>query len=136
MRCRIRWLAVVAGAWLACHSTWAAPHTIVFFGDSLTAGFGLDPAQAYPALIQARVREAGLDYEVVNAGISGDTTSGGVARLDWVLRRPVDVFVLALGANDGLRGISPAETRRNLETILARVHARYPQAKLMVAGMQ
>ena len=126
----------MAGAWLACHSAWAAPRTIVFFGDSLTAGFGLDPAQAYPALIQARVREAGLDYEVVNAGISGDTTSGGVARLDWVLRRPVDVFVLALGANDGLRGISPAETRRNLETILARVHARYPQAKLMVAGMQ
>src|SRR5215475_5723013 len=107
----------------------AAPKTIVFFGDSLTAGFGLDPAQAYPALIQTKLREAGLEYEVVNAGISGDTTSGGVARLDWVLRRPVDVFVVALGANDGLRGISPAETRQNLATILARVRSRYPKAK-------
>ena len=117
-------------------SVQAASRTVVFFGDSLTAGYGLDPAQAYPALIQAKLRAAALDYEVVNAGISGDTTSGGVARLDWVLRRPVDVFVLALGGNDGLRGVSLAETRKNLAAILARVRAKYPQAKLVVAGMQ
>ncbi len=117
-------------------SVLAAPRTVVFFGDSLTAGYGLDPAQAYPALIQAKLRAAALDYDVVNAGISGDTTSGGVARLDWVLRRPVDVFVLALGGNDGLRGVSLAETRKNLGAILARVRAKYPQAKLVVAGMQ
>ena len=114
----------------------AAPRTIVFFGDSLTAGYGLDPTQAYPALIQARLRAAGLDDHVVNAGISGDTTSGGLARIDWALRRPVDVFVLALGGNDGLRGVSLGETRRNLGAILARVRLKNPQAKLVVAGMQ
>jgi len=114
----------------------AAPRTIVFFGDSLTAGYGLDPTQAYPALIQARLRAAGLDDEVINAGISGDTTSGGLARVDWALRRPVDVFVLALGGNDGLRGVSLAETRRNLAAILARVRLKNPLVKLVVAGMQ
>src|SRR5215468_1724635 len=136
MRWRLGILTAIftALAWSAPAT--AAPRTIVFFGDSLTAGFGLDPAQAYPALIQNKLRAASLDYEVVNAGISGDTTSGGVARLDWALRRPVDVFVVALGANDGLRGISTAETRQNLATILARVHAKYPRAKLVVAGMQ
>lgn len=136
MRWRIWLLAFALGILADVRPAEAAPRTVVFFGDSLTAGFGLDPAQAYPALIQAKVRAAGLDYEVVNAGISGDTTSGGVARLDWVLRRPVDVFVLALGANDGLRGIPLPETRKNLAAILARVHAKYPQAKLVVAGMQ
>jgi acyl-CoA thioesterase I len=128
-------MLVVALAWPGSQAG-AAPRTMVFFGDSLTAGYGLDPAQAYPALIQVKLRAAGLDYDVVNAGISGDTTSGGIARLDWVLRRPVDVFVLALGGNDGLRGVSLTETRKNLAAILARVHARYPQAKLVVAGMQ
>ena len=113
-----------------------APRTMLFFGDSLTAGYGLDPAQAYPALIQAKLRAASLDYEVVNAGISGDTTSGGVARVDWALRRPIDVFVLALGGNDGLRGIPLAETRRNLAAILARIRAKNPRAKLIVAGLQ
>src|SRR5471032_310888 len=128
-------LLAVALAWPGSPAG-AAPRTMVFFGDSLTAGYGLDPAQAYPALIQLKLRAAALDYDVVNAGISGDTTSGGIARLDWVLRRPVDVFVLALGGNDGLRGVSLTETRKNLAAILARVHARYPQAKLVVAGMQ
>ena len=110
---------------------------IVFLGDSLTAGFGLEPGEAYPALVAQKVRAAGLAYEVVNAGVSGDTTSGGLARVDWVLRRPsVAVFVLALGANDGLRGVPHAETRRNLEAILARVRERHPACKLVVAGMQ
>src|SRR5450432_2008667 len=131
------WMAILAAV-LAGPGvrTGAAPRTIVFFGDSLTAGYGLDPTQAYPALIQARLRAAGLDDEVINAGISGDTTSGGLARVDWALRRPVDVFVLALGGNDGLRGVSLAETRRNLAAILARVRLKNPLVKLVVAGMQ
>lgn len=109
---------------------------MVIFGDSLTAGYGVNPAQAYPALLQAKIGAAALDYEVINAGISGDTTSGGLARIDWALRRSVDVFVLALGGNDGLRGVSLAETRRNLEAILARVRLKNPEVKLVVAGMQ
>ncbi len=116
----------------------AAPRTIVFFGDSLTAGYGLaDPGtQAYPALLQDKIESAGLGWRVVNAGLSGETSAGGLRRVDWVLRQPMDVFVLALGANDGLRGISPEVTRSNLEQILARVRAKNPQAKLVLAGMQ
>jgi acyl-CoA thioesterase-1 len=112
--------------------------TIVFFGDSLTAGYGLvNPmGDSYPALIQKKIDAAKLDYRVINAGLSGETTAGGVRRIDWILRQPADIFVLALGANDGLRGISPAVSKSNLQTILDRVHAKYPDAKLVVAGMQ
>jgi acyl-CoA thioesterase-1 len=112
--------------------------TIVFFGDSLTAGYGLtNPlGDSYPALIQKKLDAAKLGYRVINAGLSGETTAAGVRRIDWTLRQPADVFVLALGANDGLRGIDPAVSRQNLEAILTRVHAKYPQAKLVVAGMQ
>lgn len=116
----------------------ANPPAIVFFGDSLTAGYGLaNPTNdAYPAHIQRKLDAARLDYRVVNAGLSGETTSGGLRRIDWVLRQPVAVFVLALGANDGLRGIDPAVSRTNLQAILDRVHAKYPDAKLLLAGMQ
>lgn len=116
----------------------AEPRTIVFFGDSLTAGYGLpDPAtQAYPALIQEKITAAHLDWKVVNAGLSGETSAGGLRRVDWILRQPVDMFVLALGANDGLRGVSPAVTRTNLQQILDRVRAKNPKAKLVVVGMQ
>jgi acyl-CoA thioesterase I len=126
-------LASVLGRSLA-----AEPRTIVFFGDSLTAGYGLvDPSSfAYPALIQEKIDHAKLDYRVVNAGLSGETSAGGVRRIDWILRQPVDVFVLALGANDGLRGISPAVTRGNLQQIIDRVRAKNSKAKLVVAGMQ
>lgn len=112
--------------------------TIVFFGDSLTAGYGLaNPgADAYPALIQQKIDDAGLPWRVINAGLSGETTSGGLRRVDWILRQPVDLFVLALGANDGLRGISPAVSRQNLQQIIERVHAKYPAAKIILAGMQ
>lgn len=112
--------------------------TIVFFGDSLTAGYGLvNPnADAYPALIQQKIDTEKLGYRVINAGLSGETTAGGVRRIDWILRQPADIFVLALGANDGLRGISPNVSRANLQTILDRVRAKYPHAKLVVAGMQ
>src|SRR5688572_13668749 len=113
------------------------PRTIVFFGDSLTAGYGLsDPgSQAYPALIQEKIDEAGLPWRVVNAGLSGETTAAGLRRVDWILRQHVDIFVLALGGNDGLRGISPTVSSANLQGIIDRVHAKYPQAKIVLGGM-
>jgi acyl-CoA thioesterase-1 len=116
----------------------AAPKTILIFGDSLTAGLGLDDpsTQAYPALLQKKIDAAGLPYRVVNGGLSGETTAAGLRRIDWMLRERVDVFVLALGGNDGLRGILPPVTRDNLAGILAKVRAKYPEAKLVVAGMQ
>ena len=93
--------------------------TILFFGDSLTAGFGLeDSNDAYPAVIQSKIDSLGLDYVVVNSGLSGETTSGGLGRINWVLNQKVDVFVLELGGNDGLRGISLTETRKNLQGII------------------
>ncbi|WP_414663954.1 arylesterase [Horticoccus sp. 23ND18S-11] len=116
----------------------AEPRTVIFFGDSLTAGYGLDDpsSEAYPARIQEKINAAGLGWRVVNAGLSGETTSGGLRRVDWILRQPVDLFVLALGANDGLRGIDPALSRENLQKIIDRVRAKYPRAQLVLAGMQ
>jgi len=115
-----------------------APRTLVFFGDSLTAGYGLeDPANdAYPALIQRRIDAAGLHWRVVNAGLSGETSAGGLRRVEWVLRQPVDIFVLALGSNDGLRGIDPAATRANLAAIIRRVRATQPAARIVLVGMR
>lgn len=110
--------------------------TIVFYGNSLTAGYGVDPSEAFPALIQERVDSLQLPYKVVNAGLSGETTAGGKSRIDWILRQPVDIFVLELGGNDGLRGIPIAETSRNLQAIINRVKQKYPQAKIILAGMQ
>jgi acyl-CoA thioesterase-1 len=123
---------------LASRLPGADVRTIVFFGDSLTAGYGLESpaAEAYPALIGQKLAAAGLPWRVVNAGLSGDTSAGGERRLDWVLRQPVDIFVLALGANDGLRGFDPAVTRANLEAIVERVRSRYPAAKIVLAGMR
>ena len=114
------------------------PHakTVLFFGDSLTAGYGLDPAQAFPALIQAKIAAHGWDFQVVNAGLSGETTAGGLRRIDWVLQRPIAVLVLALGANDGLRGLPLADTKRNLQAIIDRTRQKYPQVKIVLAGMQ
>ncbi|THD70007.1 arylesterase [Robertkochia marina] len=109
---------------------------IVFFGNSLTAGMGLDTQEAFPALIQNRLDSLGLDYQVVNAGLSGDTTASGLSRLDWILENEVDVFVLELGANDGLRGIPLTETRKNLQAIIDKVKAKYPDTTIILAGMQ
>jgi acyl-CoA thioesterase-1 len=115
----------------------AKTKTIVFFGNSLTAGYGLSsPTQAFPALVQNKIDSAGLPYNVVNAGVSGETSSGGASRIDWILRQPLDVFVLELGANDGLRGIPLTETRQSLQAIIDKVKAKYPSAKLVLAGMQ
>lgn len=116
----------------------ADTRTIVFFGDSLTAGYGLnDPSsEAYPALIQEKLDATKPGWRAVNAGLSGETTSGGLRRVDWILRQPFDIFVLALGGNDGLRGIDPAVSRDNLQKIIDRVRAKNPAAKLVLAGMQ
>jgi acyl-CoA thioesterase I len=103
-------------------------------GDSLTAGFGVDPPEAYPARLQERVRREGYDYRVVNAGASGDTTAGGLRRVDWVLRSRPSIVIVALGANDGLRGLSVAAMRANLEQIVARFRAA--GAQVLLAGMR
>lgn len=127
-----------AGSTKAAVQTPAAKKKIiVFFGNSLTAGYGLDdPSQAFAGLIQKRIDSLGLNYKVVNAGVSGETTSGGNSRIDWLLKQPLDVFVLELGGNDGLRGIPVSETRKNLQEILDKVKAKYPDAKRVLAGMQ
>lgn len=114
----------------------AAVQRILFFGNSLTAGLGLDPAQAFPALIQEKIDALGWPYEVVNAGLSGETTAGGLRRVDWVLQQPADVFVLELGANDGLRGISTTDTQQNLQAIIDKARAANPDVQVILAGMQ
>lgn len=109
---------------------------IVILGDSITAGYGLDPSEAYPALLQQKIDAAGLPFTVVNAGVSGDTTAGGLRRLDWTLGRGADVLVIALGGNDGLRGIAPKQTEENLTGIIQRARTKFPAIKIIVAGME
>ncbi|MFK8007728.1 MAG: arylesterase [Saprospiraceae bacterium] len=110
---------------------------ILFFGDSLTAGYGLDdPSESYVGVIQEKIDSLGLEYQTVNAGVSGETSSGGNDRIDWILEQnKIDVFILELGANDGLRGIKTEETTKNLQSIFDKVKAKFPEAKLVVAGM-
>lgn len=109
---------------------------ILFFGDSLTAGYGLeDPDQAFPGVIQHKLDSLKLPYNVINAGVSGETTAGGLGRIDWALKQKVSVFILELGANDGLRGIPTEETAKNLQLIIDKVKAQYPKAKIILAGM-
>jgi acyl-CoA thioesterase-1 len=111
--------------------------TILIFGDSLTAGYGLeDVNDAFPAIIQNKVDSLSLDYTVVNSGVSGETTAGGKSRIDWVLNQPIDIFILELGANDGLRGIPLTETRQNLQAIIDAVLEKNADAKIILAGMQ
>jgi acyl-CoA thioesterase-1 len=130
--------SVVCAGIAAAQPSPAAPRTLVFFGDSLTAGYGLDDpdAEAFPSLIQRKIAAAALPWRVVNAGLSGETSAGGLRRVDWVLRQPADIFVLELGANDGLRGVTPAVTRTNLEAIIDRVRAQAPAARIVLAGMR
>jgi acyl-CoA thioesterase-1 len=116
----------------------AQPKTVVFFGDSLTFGLGLsNPAEeAFPALIQRKLAATGRPWRVVNAGLSGETTSAGLRRIEWIMRQPFEVIVIALGGNDGLRGIEPAVSRANLQGIFDRVRAKYPTTKIVLTGMQ
>lgn len=114
----------------------ASEPVILFLGDSITAGYGLELSQAYPALLQEKVDAKGWRFKVVNAGQSGDTSAGGLNRMDWLLRNRVDVLVLELGANDGLRGLPVETTRKNLQAIIDRTKTKYPQAKIVIAGMK
>ncbi len=115
----------------------AGKKRILVLGDSITAGHGLDPEQAYPALLQKKIDAAALPYTVKNAGISGDTTAGGLRRIDWALGKDgADVLVVALGGNDGLRGISPDQTSKNLAGIIDKARAKNPAIKVILAGME
>lgn len=114
----------------------APKNTILFLGDSLTAGLGVQPAEAFPALIADKIRAAGLPFQIENAGLSGDTSAGGLRRIEWLLQRPVDVLVLELGANDGLRGQPLKSLKANLQAIIDKTKAKNPQVKIVVAGMQ
>ncbi|MCC5940459.1 MAG: arylesterase [Balneolaceae bacterium] len=110
--------------------------TILFFGDSITAGYGIDEEDAFPARIQAKIDSLNMNYRVVNAGLSGETSAGGLRRVDWILQQHVDIFVLELGGNDGLRGINPESTKENLAGIMDKVIENYPDAVIVLTGME
>lgn len=121
---------------VAAEETETSAPVVMFFGNSLSAGYGLDPDDSFPGLIQRRLDSLGYDVEVVNAGVTGETTATGKNRLDWVLdRQRVDIFVLELGANDGLRGLPTEETYQNLNEIIDTVQDRHPEAEIVLAGM-
>ena len=122
------------GLVLALAATAQTEPVIVALGDSLTSGLGVAADEAYPALLEVRLRREGYAYRVVNAGVSGDTTAGGLRRVDWVLRAEPEIVIVALGANDGLRGQSPRTTRANLEAIVKRL--RTAGARVLLAGMR
>ncbi len=142
LRSQAWWLALVG---ILCLQTAEAAKrdpsgviTIVALGDSLTAGYGLSRKQAYPALVGEKMRAAGYDFEMVNAGSSGDTTSGGLQRLPSILRahKKIDVFILELGINDAFRGVPVDQIRANLQTIVDRVRGHDPKTVIVIAGMQ
>lgn len=112
-----------------------ASKVILFYGDSLTAGYGLSTDEAFPAIVEKKLNQKGKPTKAVNAGLSGETSAGGLNRLDWVLKQPIDIFVLELGANDGLRGLPLDQTQKNLQAIIDKVRAKYPKAKIVIAGM-
>ena len=115
--------------------TQEAHKTILCFGNSITAGYGLDPDLAYPNVLEQILNEDGYDYKVMNAGLSGETSAGGLTRIDWVLQNKIDVFILELGANDGLRGLPLIQTKSNLQSIIQKVKKKYPEAQIVIAGM-
>lgn len=118
-------------------ATDTATKTILCFGDSITAGYGLDDTtDAYPGILQEKIDSLGLDYTVINSGVSGETTAGGRSRIEWVIKQQVDIFLLELGANDGLRGVALSETRSNLQAIIDVVRKKSPETTIILAGMQ
>ena len=129
-------LGLASGPWVRADAP--AGRILMFFGDSLTAGYGLaDPGtQSFPAQVQRRIDAERMPWLVINAGLSGETSAGGLRRVDWILGQKPDVFVLELGANDGLRGIPPEVTRANLQAIIDRVRSRNPEAAIVLAGMR
>lgn len=109
---------------------------IIFLGDSITAGFGLEKSQAYPALIEQLAKQQNLNWKCINAGLSGDTTTGGARRIKLLTKRPSDLILVALGGNDGLRGIAPAVTKENLLNIITTIRKNQPKAKIILAGIE
>jgi acyl-CoA thioesterase I len=132
----MRVLSIAALSWLLFIAAAPSAKVLLFLGDSLTAGYGIDPSHAFPALIQAKIDAKRWNIKVINAGQSGDTSAGGLSRLDWLLKNRVDILVLELGANDGLRGLPVDMTRENLQAIIDRTRRRYPQVKLVITGMK
>lgn len=128
--------ATRAGDSASVDSIPAAPGRLLFVGTSLTAGLGLEAEEAYPALIARRIDSLGLPYHVDNAGYSGETSAGALRRIDWLVRQPVDVFVLETGANDGLRGLSVDSMRANIQAIIDRVRAASPNVRILLIGME
>jgi acyl-CoA thioesterase-1 len=129
-------MGLLLAATLAAGAAAPGPRVILCLGDSITAGYGLDTKQAYPALLQKKIDSHGWNFKVINAGQSGDTSAGGVGRVDWLLKNRVDILVLELGGNDGLRGLPVKTTRENLQAIIDRVKAKYPRAQVIIAGMK
>lgn len=109
---------------------------VVIFGDSIAAGYGVDPSQAFPAKLQEIANRNGKSITIVNAGLSGETTAGGARRIQWILRQPVDILMIELGGNDALRGLDPAQTERNLREIISLARAKHSQVKIILAGMK
>jgi len=134
--CFASYFVLILGFFLLLTAAAPTPRNILFLGDSITAGYGLEPAQAYPALIQGKINAKRWPFKVINAGQSGDTTAGGLSRMDWLLRNHIDVLVLELGGNDGLRGLPAETTRKNLQAIIGRSREKYPDVKILLAGMQ
>jgi len=122
---------------LAIAATGISPAvTVLVLGDSLAAGLGVDRAQAFPALLETMAKHAGHPVEVVNGGVSGDTSAGGLRRINWLLNRRFDILILELGANDGLRGIAPEATAGNLQGIIDEAKKKLPEIRVIVAGMK
>ncbi len=109
--------------------------TILFYGNSLSAGLGVSSEECFAGLIEKRIDSLGLPYKIINAGESGRTTAGGASRVNWILRQPIDIFILELGGNDGLRGIKPADSYKNLQSIIDETKGKYPDVKIIIAGM-
>ena len=110
--------------------------TILFMGNSLTAGFGLDPSEAFPALVEQKIKNAGMNFKVIAAGLSGETTTSGLRRIDWLFKQKVDVLVLELGGNDGLRGITLNLTKQNLQDMIDKARSFNPKIRIVLAGME
>jgi len=140
----IRWPFCYAGVaavllipgFLAHNVRGAENKSVVVLGDSLAAGYGVDPTEAYPAILQKKIREAGWNFTVVNAGVSGDTSAGGLRRIEWLLNRKIDVLLIELGGNDGLRGIPVEAMKTNLQAIITRTKAKYPDVQVVLLGMK
>lgn len=112
------------------------PIRVLFFGDSITAGYGLEKSQAFPNIMQEWADSLNWNVEMVNGGLSGETSAGGLRRIDWMLQKPIDIFVLELGGNDGLRGVSTKETKQNLLDIIDKVRTKNKDVQIILAGMQ